>query len=236
MIASLPMYDFPEVREATDAVWAAIAERLGSGSTLERRLHHSDVWRRDDLLFSQSCGYPFTHEFRGVLTYVATPHYDVEGCEGPKYSSVLLARHAKPVAAFDGCVAAINAVDSMSGMLALRLCVRPSKEVLSGGHFASMEKVRSGVADICAVDCVTYALARHYRPQAVEELVEVARSPMVPGLPYVTRSGDVGDLRAALKSVFADPALAVHRKALMLSGVSVLDADAYEVIAALERG
>lgn len=236
MIASLPMYDFPEVRDATDALWAAIANRLGSDVMLDRGVHYSDAWRRDDLLFSQTCGYPLTHQFRGVLTYVATPHYAVEGCDGPRYSSVLLARHAKPVVAFDGCIGAINTVDSMSGMLGLRLCIRPSKEVLSGSHFASMEMVRSGAADICAVDCVTYALARRYRCQAVEGLVEIARSPLVPGLPYVTRSGDVGDLRSALTFVFADPALAVHRKALMLSGVSVMDADAYEVIVALERG
>ncbi len=235
MIASLPMYDFPEVREATDALWSALAQELGSDELLDRRVLHSDVWRREDLLFSQTCGYPLTHEFRGVLTYVATPHYDVDGCEGPRYSSVLLARHAKPVAVFDGCVAAVNAMDSMSGMLALRLCIRPSREVLSGGHIASMEMVRSGAADICAVDFVTYALARRYRPQAVEGLVDVGRSPLVPGLPYVTRSGHVDKLRAALRDVFTDPALEVHRKALMISGVSVLDADAYDVIVRLEK-
>jgi ABC-type phosphate/phosphonate transport system substrate-binding protein len=234
MIASLPMYDFPEVREATDALWGAIARQLGTEVTLDRELHYSDAWRRDDLLFSQACGYPLTHEFRGMLTYVATPHYDAEGCKGPLYSSILLARESKELAAFDGSVAAVNAMDSMSGMLALRLCIHPSMEVLSGSHLASVEMVRSGKADICAIDCVTYALARRYRPHAVEGLIEVGRSPLVPGLPFVTRTGDVQALRVALQSAFSDPALSTHRKSLMMSGVSVLEADAYEVIVQLE--
>ncbi len=191
MLASLPMYDFPEVREATDSLWQALARRLGAGVALDRTMSHSEGWRRPDLLFSQACGYPLTHEFRGVLAYVATPHYGVDGCKGANYRSILLAREAKPLVAFRGMRAAVNARDSMSGMLALKLLVDPFTEVLSGSHLASMAMVRSGQAEICATDCVTLALARRYQPQVVEGLVEVGRSPLVPGLPYVTRAGDV---------------------------------------------
>ncbi len=235
MIASLPMYDFPEVRDATDALWSAIATRVGTDVLLDRMMFHSDVWRRPDMVFSQTCGYPFSHEFRGQLTYVATPHYQVEGCEGPLYSSMILARVAKPIDEFHGCVAAVNAADSMSGMLALKLALQGYSEVLSGSHGASMELVRSGGADICAVDCVTYALLRRYRPAATQGLVAIARSPLVPGLPYVTRAGDVCLLRAALIEVFSDPALQYHRETLMISGISVLDAGAYDVIIKMEN-
>ncbi len=235
MIASLPMYDFPEVREATNALWEATSMQLGVDVELERAMNHKDAWRRGDLLFSQTCGYPLTHEFRGTLSYVATPHYDVDGCEGPRYCSILLARKVEPVEAFRGCRAAVNARDSMSGMLALKLMVHPYTEVLSGGHLASIAMVRSGEADICAVDCVTYALAQRYRPSSVAGLVEVARSPKVPGLPYVTRAGDVGKLRAALRQVFSDPAMRRHREALMIFGLSVLDVEDYDVILELEK-
>jgi ABC-type phosphate/phosphonate transport system substrate-binding protein len=186
------------------------------------------------MLLSQACGYPLTHEFRGVLSYVATPHYAVDGCEGANYCSILLAREAKPLRSFHGKHAAVNALDSMSGMLALKLLVHPYTEVLSGSHLASMALVRSGQADICAIDCVTLALARRYRPDAVEGLVEVGRSPLVPGLPLVTRAGDVAVLRAVLRDVFADPAMQPHLGRLMISGLSVLDVADYDVILRLE--
>ncbi len=235
MLASLPMYDFPEVREATDALWRAVADRLGVGFSLDRTMSHNDGWRRPDLIFSQACGYPLTHEFRGILRYVATPQYAVDGCEGASYCSILLAREAKPLRAFCGKRAAVNALDSMSGMLALKLLVHPYTEVLSGSHLASMALVRSGQAEICAIDCVTLALARRYRPDAVEGLVDVGRSPMVPGLPFVTRAGDVAELRAVLREVFADRAMQPYLEQLMISGLSVLDVADYDVILRLEE-
>jgi ABC-type phosphate/phosphonate transport system substrate-binding protein len=234
MLASLPMYDFPEVREATDALWRAVSDCLGVQVPLERGLSHSDCWRRPDLVFSQSCGYPLTHEFRGILNYVATPHYAADGCEGPLYRSVLLAREVLPLASFRGCRAAVNARDSMSGMLALKLMVHPYTEVLSGSHLESAGMVCSGLAEICAIDCVTLALARRYRPEAVEGLMEVGRSPLVPGLPYVTRAGDVAVLRDVLHDVLADSTLQDHMKRLMITGLSVLEASDYAVIVELE--
>ena len=123
MIASLPMYDWPELRWATDKWWGGIAQHLGVALGLTREADHMAAWRRDDLLFSQTCGYPITHEFRGALHLLATPHYAAAGCEGPNYASFVFARETAPIAMFRGGVAAINADDSMSGMLALRLAV-----------------------------------------------------------------------------------------------------------------
>jgi hypothetical protein len=53
-------------------------------------------------------------------------------------------------------------------------------------------------------------------------------------LPYVTRAGDVGQLRAGLKAAFADPALKEAREKLLLKDVSVLPDGAYDVIPQLE--
>jgi hypothetical protein len=61
MLASLPMYDWPEIRSATDAWWAGIARHAGLGFPLTRVPDYAELWRRDDLVFSQTCGYPFTH-------------------------------------------------------------------------------------------------------------------------------------------------------------------------------
>lgn len=243
MRASLPMYDFPEMREATDGFCAAVAEAYGTEITLTRQDDWTTPWRSPDLLFSQTCGYPFTHEFADVLHYVATPHYAADGCDGPNYCSILFAREAKPLSGFWGQRAAFNNRDSMSGMLALQLVFAPLAQngkffgstIETGGHFASLESVLQGRADICAIDCVTVACLRRHRVIALDGLVEVGRSPRVPGLPFVTRSGNTERLRSALHHVMNDPHTDKTREHLLLTGITVLNPGAYNVIPDLER-
>ncbi len=245
MTVSLPMYDWPEVGKATDAWMQGILRHLGQAArALDRNPDYFAGWRRHDLLFSQTCGYPFTQEFRGRLGYVATPHYAVPGCEGPSYCSFLFAREGRPLPGFRGSRVAINNRDSMSGMLALKLVFAPRAEagrffarvIETGGHTGSMIAVRDGEADVCAIDSVCVALARRYRPDYLDGLVEIARSPMVPSLPFVTAPGrDPAALRLALAKAFADPVLAQARDALFLDGHSVLAESAYDLILRLER-
>jgi ABC-type phosphate/phosphonate transport system substrate-binding protein len=242
MLATLPMYDFPEARPATEAFWQAIAQRLGVSVPLSQPEDWMEAWRRPDLLFSQTCGYPFTHEFAGKLKLVATPHYGAPGCDGPFYCSILLAREHRPLPEFRGTMAAFNANDSMSGMLALKLTFAPFAEdgrffaraIETGGHLASLAALQKGQADVAAIDCVTVAYTRRYRPQALEGLVEVGRSPRVPGLPFVTIAGDIDKLHQALTDVFADESLAEIRKALLLDGFSLLTEDDFATIPRLE--
>jgi ABC-type phosphate/phosphonate transport system substrate-binding protein len=242
MLASLPMYDLPELQWATNDFWGALAKRLGTNLPLTRAEDWTSTWHAPNLLFSQTCGYPFTHAFAGQLTYVATPHYGADGCDGPNYSSILFAREKVPLDAFRGTTAAINNADSMSGMLALQLVFSPlarnqeffARAIETGGHIKSMEAVQSGQADVCAIDCVTVGLCRAHRPTALEGLVEVGRSPSVPGLPYITRAGDVAKLRDALAGAFADPSLKDARDTLLLTGYSILPAGAYDIITELE--
>jgi ABC-type phosphate/phosphonate transport system substrate-binding protein len=246
MIATLQMYDLPEVQAATDSFWAAISRRAGLDVVLSRPADHVSPWRQPDLLFSQTCGYPFTHEFAGRLKLVATPHYKADGCEGPLYRSIVFARTPRPLPGFRGSRAVFNNRDSMSGMLALKLVFAPLAEkgkffaqaVETGSHVASLAALQQGGADVAAIDCVTVALLRRYRPQALEGLVEVARSPLVPGLPFVTRGGasemEVARLRAALEGIFADEKLHTIRDTLKLKGFSVLSSEDYAVIPRLE--
>jgi ABC-type phosphate/phosphonate transport system substrate-binding protein len=239
MLASLPMYDLPEVKPDTDALWQSIARNLGiAGMPLLRLADWSVPWHDPTLLFSQTCGYPFTHAFRDKLTYVATPHYRADGCDGPLYRSLIFARETRPLEDFRNSRAAYNSPDSMSGMLALKLVFAPlaksghffASVLETGSHAASLAAVQSGRADICAIDCVTVALLRRHRPQALDLLHEVARSPAVPGLPFVTRSGNVDALRAALGLALVDPGISAARDRLLLAGTSVLQTSAYDTI------
>ena len=242
MIASLPMYDWPEVRTATDELWNGIARHLGTTIALTRDGNHAALLTRDDLLFSQTCGYPFTHALAGKVTLVATPHYAVDGCDGPNYCSIIFAREQAPLEALRGAVAAVNGDDSMSGMLALKLVFQPlarngrffSRAIKSGGHIRSLIAVRDGMADVCAIDAVCVALARAYRPDYLDGLVEIGRSPPVPGLPFITLGGDPVAIRAALACTLADPDLRAARDQLFLSGFSVPGPQDYQRIVSLE--
>ncbi len=237
--ASLPMYDWPEIRFSTDAFWAGLAHRAGLTGELDRRRPYDLLWRDPAMMFSQTCGYPFTHEFKGMLHYLATPHYAVHGCEGANYSSHIFAREALPLTHYRNAKPAVNSLDSMSGMLALKLvfanhAIAVANPLITGSHVASLTAVQSGQADVCAIDAVVVALARRHRPQLLQGLHEIARSPLVPGLPFVTRSGDVIRLRDTLRKAFSDPALAKAREAMLLTGFSILPVGAYDIILQLE--
>ena len=254
--ASLPMYDWPEVRDATDAWWAALAKALtseGIANVPPKMIHDvagDELWAAPGLLFSQTCGYPLTHDWAGRLQPVATPHYAAEGCRGPDYCSFLVVRRADGVSSVEdlrGRTAAYNDPASQSGYSALRSVIAPKARdgvffgtvIQSGGHLLSLEAVRAGDADVCAVDAVVWTLARRHRPALADPLVAVDVSPMAPGLPFVTRpdidTGTVTRMRAALESAFADPSLADIRETLLLDGASVLDQAHYERIVELEH-
>ena len=254
--ASLPMYDLPEVGDSTDRLWAAIAEELRDGGvqgvpdSLERPIDHHDAWRRPGLLLSQSCGYPVATELRGALRVVATPRYAAPGCDGHRYSSVVVVRassRATSLGALRGAVCAYNSRDSQSGYNAFRSLIAPisagapffAETVATGAHAASIEAVRCGRADVCAVDCVTWALLARHRSASLSGLEVLCRSEPVPGLPLVTArdrtDAALETIRRALARAFARPDLSDTRAALLIAGLSVSTLDTYEPLLAMER-
>ena len=256
MSASFPMYDWPEIRAATDAWWRGLAEALRAEGlenvpdTLLRDVDMQELWAAPDLLISQTCGYPLTHSWSGRLMPVAVPHYNVEGCDGADYCSFIVVRRdaaAQDLEALRGCTAAYNSEDSQSGYSALRAVFAPLAQsgnffgatVRSGGHLNSLQMVASGEADVCAVDAVVWTLARRYRAELCAGLRALARSPSAPGLPYVTSPGVSGDdlqrIRAGLRAAFDAPALSDVRADLFLCGLSEVSTDKYERILQMER-
>jgi ABC-type phosphate/phosphonate transport system substrate-binding protein len=254
MLASLPMYDLPEVRAATDDFWRGIASALrragldGVPDALTRD-PSVDVWHARDLLLSQTCGYPLTHALAGVVELVATPVYSAERCNGADYCSVVVVAEDNPAAELGdlrGGVCAYNARHSQSGYNTLRAAIAPiaggaaffSDVIESGDHANSIALVAAGRADVCAADCVTHAMIARYQPAALDFTRILCVTEHAPGLPYVTRSGiDAGDLervRDGLRTAMVDTSLAAARDALFLSGVEVLGLDAYQRIDDME--
>ena len=254
--ANLPMYDLPELRSATDAWWQGLARSFRKAGLAEvpDRLNRDatmpDLWRDPALLFSQTCGYPLVHAFKGVLQPVATPAYGAEGCAGASYRSALVVRAdeaASELGALRGRRCAVNSRTSHSGFNALRHVVAQlgsgqgffSEVVMTGEHKASLEAVADGRADIAAIDCVTYALYRRLVPALAGHLRVLAWTDPAPGLPYVTRASAgseiVARLREGLMDALAASDLAPTREALLLTGAEVLPMATYDRVLAMER-
>jgi ABC-type phosphate/phosphonate transport system substrate-binding protein len=254
-IASLPMYDLPALRQATDDWWSGLARALtaagleGVPKRLTREANSEELWCRPDLLISQTCGYPLTHALAGQVRLVATPAYHVEGCDGALYRSVFLVRDDDPAEALAdlcGRRVAVNSRASQSGYNCLRHALALlaeqgplfSEVVVTGTHGASLAALRDSRADLAAVDCVTYALTARAEPSAVAGLRVLAWSAAAPGLPYITRA-DIGEdelaaLRQGLLAAAAEPGLAAARRALALTGFEVLPLEAYAAIDEME--
>ncbi len=252
LIASLPMYDWPEVRAETDSWWQGLARAFRSEGVadvpdiLRRDAADDATWEMDNLLFSQTCGYPYTHGGSNHLRLVATPCFDIDGCDGPNYQSFLLCRKdavQNTVSDFRGSRAAINDLRSQSGYSALRAVIAPLADgkmffkqvITSGGHRFSMDMVSQGEVDLCAVDAVCFALAARYVPDMIRPLKIIARSPMAPMLPYVSARQTSGPvmrkMRTGLIKALRDPELDAARQALFLSGAEVLtDADYQRIL------
>ncbi len=89
LIAALPMYDFPGIAAANDAMWAAIAVGLCDEGSRRRRgsTRGGDpaaLWRDPGLVFGQTCGYPYVKELGDAVVLIATPEYGFPGCEGAR--------------------------------------------------------------------------------------------------------------------------------------------------------
>jgi len=252
-IASLPMYDADP--EAVEAWWGAIARALRARgvadvpASLERPAELDAHWRDPRLLLSQACGYPLVTSLRRAVQVVGAFRYTAPGCAGFDYRSELVARVEDGAAlpAFAGRTAAINSLDSHSGWNALRGLVAPyardgaffAGHLVSGSHRASLAAVRSGAADIAAIDCVTLAGLRRRDPDVLRGLHVVCSTASAPGLPLVTSAAtspaDLAALREALRAACGDSTAADAREALFIGGFQVASAEAWRVVDEVRR-
>lgn len=213
MIASLPMYDWPEGRAQTDAWYADLRRRvpaLPPELTRPDDLHAH--WRDPALAFGQTCWGPLRQGLLSHLRVLAQPDYGtIPGGRGPFYRSAIIARTGTPAPAPDhsgaalpplqGCLA-FNARDSLSGWLSLAQdggdpAGWASELVQTGSHRASIRAVAAGQADLAAIDARSWAMAQMYEPCA-PALVVVGWTAERPGLPFVTARGTDAKLAQAL--------------------------------------
>jgi ABC-type phosphate/phosphonate transport system substrate-binding protein len=255
-IADLPWYDLEEIVSATDAWWRGIAShlhRLGVDRVpdcLSRDGSHVARWQHADLLLSQACGYDVLYDAADDIVPLATPCYLAEGCEGPRYRSIVVTRadrHWRSLADLRGTRAAINEASSHSGTNALRSVVAPlsrdgsffGEVLVTGSHSDSLAAVHGGVADVACIDVVVLALLRRVRPAAVRGLRRIQCTATALAPPYVISARAPACLRRtvqqALHDALHDPELASHRRALLLDHFVFLPPSSYGELEAFEE-
>lgn len=255
-IAALPMYDPPELQSANDALWSAISQRLTAGgiagvpARLTRAPLPDPAWSDPDLLLSQTCGYPLVTRLMGRVQIVATPGYDVEGCDGPRHRSALVVRARDPantLADLRDHRCAINDGASNTGMNLLRVSIAPlagearffHSVVVTGSHAASAEAVVAGDADLASIDCITLYHLRRFRPELKRELRVLGWTRASPGLPLITGAAttpaELTIIRTALADAIHDPGLKAARRTLRISRFHNLPAALYQRIHKIEQ-
>ncbi len=218
-VASLPMYDWPEVRDATDALWSEIRlalrdEGVHAPDRLDRSSPEATSQSRESLLLGQTCGLPYvSHQYKS-LQVVGSFHFDLE-CDPGDYHSLIVGRTSRPtsepsndVSVLRGSVVAYNQVGSQSGDAALRHLIAPlangkpflSDAIPSGSHRDSIRAVAEGRADFCCVDAVSWLLALDHEP-AANNLQVLLATPPSPGLPLVTHEHNQAKLPALRRAI-----------------------------------
>lgn len=182
------------------------------------------LWRDPNLLFAQTCWGPMGLGLADHVQVIGQPDYsDCEGGEGELYSSAIVMRRegdieappdgraVLPLDLLRGKRFAFNSTDSMSGYLALERDLSALGESFSlfcgqtetGGHRASIRAVAEGRADITAIDCRSWAMARRFEPSA-RELAVVGWTARRKGLPFITAKTTPQSAVAALKQALAE--------------------------------
>jgi ABC-type phosphate/phosphonate transport system substrate-binding protein len=209
------MYDLPELREATDALWSAIAVELSAlGVSAPTALTRPDGplldhWRTPGLLFSQTCGFPYASFLRPDVTLLGAFDYETTYADDPGfYRTVLVARSS--LDSFEGLRVAINNHDSLSGCVSLgcalldRGVTTPPPYVMTGGHVLSLAAVQNGEADLASIDGLTWALVSDVRPAAIAGLTVVGHGPRTPCTPFITADTSAAPaIRSAIHTAVA---------------------------------
>ena len=152
-------------------------------------------WGARSLVLTQMCGFTFSKRVMSPSAappkILATPVYKFPGCEssGTHCGFVIVRDNdcRDELWKLAGARLALNHYGSFSGCLALRAAVAsifPAEElddsqsitffdphhVVTGAHWESLRAVRDGRADLCCVDCISWALLSESAPSELKGL------------------------------------------------------------------
>jgi ABC-type phosphate/phosphonate transport system substrate-binding protein len=203
-VGFLPMYAVRGASDHADILWSCLRDSLRR-SGFEAPEHVSNFaprlkgWLHPDLILGQTCGLPYIAKLSESVRLVGTPDYGVEGCVPGFYHSTLVVSsndRRQHLSEFRGCNLAINGKDSQSGYGAMMRAAAPyarggrffGRAIHAGSHETSMRLVANGIADIAAIDSVTWRISRQFDPNTAG-LKSIGTTEPTPGLPFIVAKG-----------------------------------------------
>lgn len=231
MIATLPMYDWPEERDTVDRLWARIRDALRARGIdapdgLTRTGDLMDLWTDPGLVLGQTCGLPYALGLHERVHLIGTFDHQLEHTPAGQYRSVVVVRKGDPRSVAD-CVAdtvAVNSPTSQSGWGALANWASGYGEpgwgafVVSGSHRASAEMVAQGRAAIAALDIVSFGLLKRHAPEIADALDVVIETSSTPALPLIcAQQFDPDTISEAIMDALGASALVRHPKGAYIS-------------------
>jgi ABC-type phosphate/phosphonate transport system substrate-binding protein len=245
-LATLPMYDWPETRDATNKLWDAVYNSLNDHKVdapkdLTRETDPMKAWQDPNLIIGQTCGLPFVNLLTQETVLIGTPAYDIE-CGAGSYYSVLIVREdadIQTISDLKGKIFGYSSTMSQSGYAAFHYHLNAAEfsrellgaEQLTGSHRDSIKAVASANVDVAAIDAVSWALAEHHEPTTSAIRILDCTDP-TPGLPLITARSNktrLKTIRLAIIEALASLDAGV-RDDLLLMGFAQTTEQDYEVI------
>ncbi len=241
MIASLPMYLFPETQAAYERFWEEVRNRLraqgiAAPEKLDYELSPEEAWGSPDLVLGHICNLPYRAAFKDVVTLIAASDYGLEGCLPGEYRALFVVRDDHPALNpydLNGAAMAYSDGLSQSGWGAAAIWAEEHgtkivPEVRTGGHVNSVKSVLEGNAEFATIDAQTFRILRKYT-SLPDRLRVVGATDTSPGMSFVTRKGEdpapyLNALRGALTALDAET-----RTILNLEAVVPLPKSAYDM-------
>ena len=245
-IATLPMYDWPETRDANNKLWDALYHslkdhKIDAPKELTREADPMTVWQDPHLIIGQTCGLPFVSLLTQETILIGTPAYDIE-CGAGSYYSVLIVREDSDIQAISdlkGKIFGYTSTMSQSAYAAFHYHLNTAgfsrellgAEQLTGSHRDSIKAVASAQVDVAAIDAVSWALAERHEP-ATSALRILDCTDPTPGLPLITADSHKSKLKSIRLAVIEALASLDEsvRDDLLLMGFAQTTEQDYEVI------
>ncbi|MEX1034528.1 MAG: PhnD/SsuA/transferrin family substrate-binding protein [Sneathiella sp.] len=245
-LALLPMYDWPEIGDATNEYWKALRDALADhGFTPPQYLTRPDdplpLWRSPELLLAQTCGLPYAELLSTVVSLVGTPAYDID-CGAGSYFSVIVVHkdsNIETLADLEGATFGYNDPLSQSGVAAFffHLYMADISETKIGktervmSHRNAILQLSRRRIDIASIDAVTWELAMRHE-EAASNLRIIAQTSPTPGLPYITSQRGKSEVdrihRAVVEAIASLPNST--RDAQLLTGFAATEKADYQII------
>lgn len=237
-VAELGFYPFEDVAWAYDKLWSDVARRC---SWLPRELTRTSdptkLWQSDGAFVSQTCGWPLVTRIAEKVRVVGAFRQTTPESASHFYRSVVMGRVDGTPFDFQGTVAAVNDLESLSGWISLIAAIHGPQETwrgdvrISGSHAESVRMLCRGEADVASIDSVTLAHLQRIDSASIDSLFVICNGPLVPCLPIIA-SRSIGDgqlnaLRNALHEVTRDSNNGDATSALFIGGFDALDLDDY---------